>query len=95
MHGFGEAPIHAAFIYHCVQNYRAFLRLPENKLRQERMLFISRLKARIEAQMEGGGRDKGHWHDFIEREYLVHLRLDDSGGKCHFVAGMKNKAEAK
>lgn len=35
------------------------------------------------------GRDKGHWHDFIEREYLVHLCLDDSGGKCQFASRIK------
>lgn len=35
------------------------------------MLFISLPKAKIRAQMEGGG--WGHWYDFIMREYMVHL----------------------
>lgn len=35
------------------------------------MLFISPLKAKIRAQMEGGG--GGHCYDFIMREYTVHL----------------------
>lgn len=41
------------------------------------------------------GRDKGHWHDFIEREYLVHLCLDDSGGKCHLQLGWKEEEQEK
>lgn len=45
----------AASIYQGILYYRPYLQLPENKLRQERMLFISPLKARIGAQMEGGG----------------------------------------
>lgn len=54
-HNVSEQSLYAASIYHGILYYRPFLQLPENKLMQEQMLFISLLKARIGAQMEGGG----------------------------------------
>jgi len=44
---------HSYITAYCIIDHSC--QLPENKLRQEPLLFISLLKARIGAQMEGGG----------------------------------------
>jgi len=51
---FGTEPIWQ-HPYIKVYSIRPFLQLSENKLRQQWMLFIDPLKARIGAQMEDGG----------------------------------------
>lgn len=88
-HDILEQSLYAASIYQGILYYRPFLQLPEKQTKAG--VYAIYISAEGEDRSTNGrwGRDKGHWHDFIEREYLVHLCLDDSGGKCQFAARMK------